>query len=459
MTQREKDQVRDAIYAKGDQFVQLSHEIHAHPELAFSEERAAARITEALSAEGFAVRKGVFGLPTAFGASIGHGPLHVAFCAEYAALPLSCLADRSKPPGLREVWLGPERQDTPCLHACGHNLIAGAAVAAATGLRVIAEEVGLTVSVFGTPGEELLGLPEPPPGCLAPGKIALLEAGAFEGIHAALMVHLGPTPWSFFLPTQVYLRQRARFSRARAAGRSLGVEELRLLEEALQRVVLSLHQIPTCYIARPEGESESAQADLLWIAPSLAEGMRARDSVCHCFLEAASEAGVAVEVAEYAPLPELRNDPRLRASYRKNAQTLGRIRGQDKHIQEEIEIIFSDARVPVLARILKRVLPKLVSPPDLFLDKLPVKGMAGTDFASVSQVIPALHPFIGIGGLAFNHSAEFAAQAATEEAHRAMLDGAVALAWTALDVATDPSLSAYLLACASSRHEASRRRT
>ncbi len=104
-----------------------------------------------------------------------------------------------------------------------------------------------------------------------------------------------------------------------------------------------------------------------------------------------------------------------------------------------------------MARILKRFLPGLASPPGLFLDKLPVKVVAGTDFASVSQVIPAIHPFIGIGGMAFNHSAEFAAQADTDEAYRAMLDGGVALAWTALDAATDTALKAYLLKSASSR--------
>ena len=67
----------------------------------------------------------------------------------------------------------------------------------------------------------------------------------------------------------------------------------------------------------------------------------------------------------------------------------------------------------------------------------------GTDLANVSQVIPAIHPFIGIGGdprMASLYSAGFAAQADTDEAYRAMLDGGVSLAWTVLDAATDPAL-------------------
>src|SRR5512133_2363658 len=145
MISRQRDKVRDAIYAQRDQFVSVAHDLHDHPELAFCEEFAAARLTEFIEPEGFSVRKDICDMPTAFVATFGHGPLHIAFCAEYDALPPACLSDRSKPPELAEVWLTPERQDAPLRHACGHNLIAGAAIAAAVGLRHVADEVGLTI--------------------------------------------------------------------------------------------------------------------------------------------------------------------------------------------------------------------------------------------------------------------------------------------------------------------------
>jgi metal-dependent amidase/aminoacylase/carboxypeptidase family protein len=94
-TTLEKDTVRDAIYAQRDRFVQLAHEIHEHPQLAFTEEYAAARITAFLADEGFNVRTDVYGMPTAFVATIGSGPLQIAFCAEYDALPSSVLTDRT----------------------------------------------------------------------------------------------------------------------------------------------------------------------------------------------------------------------------------------------------------------------------------------------------------------------------------------------------------------------------
>ena len=66
-------------------------------------------------------------------------------------------------------------------HACGHNIVAAAAIGAGLAAAEVAGDVGLTVTVFGTPAEEGGG-----------GKILLLERGAFEDQHAAMMVHPAP---------------------------------------------------------------------------------------------------------------------------------------------------------------------------------------------------------------------------------------------------------------------------
>src|SRR5215813_14225353 len=135
----------------------LSHRIHAHPELGFEEEKSAAWLSEMLTNAGFTIETGVCDLPTAFVARAGSGPLHIAICAEYDALPA----------------VG---------HACGHNIIAAMAAGAGIAAAQVADDVGLTVSVIGTPAEEGGG-----------GKILLLERGAFAGVHAAMMVHPTPT--------------------------------------------------------------------------------------------------------------------------------------------------------------------------------------------------------------------------------------------------------------------------
>src|SRR6059036_617596 len=160
---------RERFDAARDSLIALSHRIHAYPELGFEEERAAAWLSEALSNAGFAVETGICALPTAFIARAGTGPLHITICAEYDCLP----------------GIG---------HACGHNIIAAMAVGAGVAAARVADEVGLTVSVVGTPAEERGG-----------GKILLLERGAFAGVHAAMMVH--PAPFDVVEPPVLAVSQ------------------------------------------------------------------------------------------------------------------------------------------------------------------------------------------------------------------------------------------------------------
>mgnify|MGYP002365266667 CR=1 FL=1 len=78
---------------------------------------------------GFEVTPHCLGLETALLAKAGSGPFRVGICAEYDALP----------------GLG---------HACGHNLIAAIAVGAGAALAPLADHLGMTVEVYGTPAEE-----------------------------------------------------------------------------------------------------------------------------------------------------------------------------------------------------------------------------------------------------------------------------------------------------------------
>jgi hypothetical protein len=55
----------------------------------------------------------------------------------------------------------------------------------------------------------------------------------------------------------------------------------------------------------------------------------------------------------------------------------------------------------------------------------------------VAEVVPAIHPYLGIDSLpALNHQKEFAAHCVGAAAERAIRDAATALAWTAIDVVT-----------------------
>src|SRR5215212_3847664 len=146
-----------AIDDAEDDLIALSKFIHDNPEIALEEVRSSAACADFLEKRGFAVERGVAGLPTAFAASAGTGQPRIAYLAEYDALP----------------GVG---------HGCGHNLIAITGIGAGLGLAAALPHLGGLgrVDVFGTPAEEAVG-----------GKVIMAKAGVFAGVGAALGAHPG----------------------------------------------------------------------------------------------------------------------------------------------------------------------------------------------------------------------------------------------------------------------------
>jgi amidohydrolase len=368
----------DVVRRGRDRLVNLSHTIWAHPELKWEEERASAWVAEALSDGGFAVTRGGWGLPTAVDARAGSGPIHIAFCAEYDALP----------------DIG---------HACGHNIIAATAVGAGLALARVADDLGVTVRVIGTPAEEGGG-----------GKIELLERDAFVGVHAALMVHPFPRDIAE-LPLaaldQFGVRYTGRAAHAgaypeqgRNAADALTVAQVAigLLRQHLTRDA-RVHGICTHGGAAPNIVPASSEAEFMIRSTTVGDLDDLRDRVLDCFRAGATATGTTLEVTpRHQPYAEMHHDAALMTAYRRNAERLGRI--------------FDDG------------------------DRPPPVGGA-TDMGNVSLAVPAIHPAIGIDcGRAANHQPEFTAACVTESADAAVVDGALALAWTAIDWVADTTI-------------------
>jgi amidohydrolase len=152
-----KRRIAAAVDAAHDEILDLSHRIHADPEVAFEEERASAWVAEVLARHGFSVERPAGRLATAVRAtrSGGRGGAkpRIAVLAEYDALP----------------GLG---------HGCGHNTMAASGVGAAIALASIADELPGEIVFFGTPAEER-----------GSGKQIMIDDGLFEGIDAALLFH------------------------------------------------------------------------------------------------------------------------------------------------------------------------------------------------------------------------------------------------------------------------------
>ncbi|GIX47568.1 MAG: peptidase M20 [Candidatus Tectimicrobiota bacterium] len=379
-----KAAARERLFVLQDTLIALSHRIHAHPELGFEEVNACTWLAEALSAAGFAVETGIAELPTAFAARAGSGPLHVAICAEYDALP----------------GIG---------HACGHNLIAAAAVGAGAALAQVADEVGLTVRVIGTPAEEVGD---------AGGKILLLERGAFAGVHAAMMVH--PAPHDVVTPPILaaalfdvhYTGKEAHAAaypeRGINAADALTVAQVAigLLRQHL-RASDRIHGIVTRGGDAPNVIPAHTSARYMVRAQTLAELEALRPRVYRCFEAGALATGATLEIKGGSkPYAEMRHDAEIASLYRRNAERLGRR--------------FDAGSAP--------------------------RAAASTDMGNVSLALPAIHPLIGIDSWpAVNHQPEFAAHCVSAAADKALLDGALALAWTAIDLATEPALRQRLL--------------
>jgi len=376
---------RERLERDREPLIALSHRIHAHPEVGFEEERAAGWLCDDLADAGFAVTRGVGDLPTAFVARAGSGPLHVAFCAEYDALP----------------GIG---------HACGHNMIAAMAVGAATAAARIADEVGLTVSVIGTPAEEGGG-----------GKILLLDRGVFAGVHAAMMVHPAPmdvVEQPFLACAQFEVRYTGKEAHASAfPERGINAADaLTVAQTAIgclrQHIRQSdrIHGIVTHGGDAPNIVPAHTAAHYIVRARTLDELDEIRGKVVRCFEAGALATGSTLALVEdHPPYAEVKPDVDIAACYRRNVETLGRF-------------------LPDLGPMLER--------------------MAGsTDMGNISLAMPSIHPMIGIESLpAVNHQPEFTAHCATPIADRAVMDGALAMAWTAIDLARNAALSRRLLA-------------
>ncbi|MEV4926421.1 M20 family metallopeptidase [Streptomyces roseoverticillatus] len=366
-----KTALRERVLAHRDDLLSLSRRIHAHPETAFAEHRAAGWCAEFLRGHGFDVTAPAYGLDTAFAATTGSGPVTVAVVCEYDALP----------------GLG---------HACGHNLIAAAGLGAALALAPHADELGLTVRVLGTPAEER-----------GAGKALMLQAGAFDGVEAAMMVH--PCPFEVAEFRSFALGTLSVAYTGRAAHPSLNPHEGRNAADALTvaQVALGLlrqqlppqwkvHGVTTGAGTAPNQIPDRATAEYE-IRASAAEDLRElRERVEACFRAGALATGCEVELTRPEPdYLDFRTDAELIALWRDNARALGR----PEPLQRE--------------------------------------PFACTDMGNVSHAVPSIHPVLDItGGACGPHEAEFADAAVSPRGERALLDGAVGMAWTAADFAS-----------------------
>ncbi|BBY07436.1 M20 family metallopeptidase [Mycobacterium noviomagense] len=384
------DAVEDAVRRRGGDIVELSHAIHAEPELAFNEHSSCAKTQKLVAERGFEITASAGGLDTAFRADFGSGQLVVGICAEYDALP----------------GIG---------HACGHNIIAASAVGTALALAEVADDLGLTVALLGTPAEESGG-----------GKALMLQAGVFDDVAVAVMLHPGPADIAAarsLALAEVSVRYRGRESHA-AVAPYLGINAADAVTVAQVAIGLLRQQLAPGQqvhgIVTDGGQAVNVipgQASLLYAMRALnSESLQElRGRVLSCFAAGALATGCEHEIDDMAPpYAELKPDPWLAEACRDEMRRLGR-----EPLPVEIE-----ASLP----------------------------LGSTDMGNVTQVLPGIHPVIGVdAGGATVHQAAFAEAAVGPSADRAVVEGAIMLARTVVRLAETPAQRDRVLAAREQR--------
>jgi amidohydrolase len=370
--------VEDAVNRRRDDLVELSHSIHAEPELAFNEHRSCAK-TQVLVAEyGFEITAAPGGLDTAFRADYGSGPLVIGICAEYDALP----------------GIG---------HACGHNIIAASAVGTALALAEVADELGLTVALLGTPAEEAGG-----------GKVLLLNAGTFDDIAATVMLHPGPLDIArarSLALSQVMVGYLGREAHA-AVAPYLGLNAADAITVAQVAIGLLRQQLAPGQMVHGIVTNGGQATNIIPGWADMQYTMRANDAaslrelegrIADCFLAGAVATGCDYQVEESEPpYDELNPDKWLADTFRAEMVRLGRT-----PVAEEME-----AALP----------------------------LGSTDMGNVTQVMPGIHPIVGIDAQGASvHQPAFAAAAAGPSADKAVVEGAIMLARTVVSLAETPA--------------------
>ena len=372
-----KERVWERIEELADELWDLALKIHDNPELGFKEYKAANWLTEELRKGGFEVE-------------IPYGGLETAFRAEHP--------ERSEGPAIAILA---EYDALPELgHACGHNLIATIAVGAALGLSPLKKELPGRLVVLGTPAEEGGG-----------GKILLVRAGAFRDIDLAMMVH--PADQTLVGRGSLAITEVVIEFKGKAAHASSEPEKG---VNALDAVIQTFNSLNA-------------------LRQHIKDGARIHGIITH----GGVKPNIVPEYAAanfYVRAPENDYRDELVEKLRRCAEGAALATGAEltfKKVGHEYKAIRPNHH---LAQAFRRNLESLGYPVEE-----PKGGLGSTDMGDVSWEVPAIHPYIRITeGEVPGHSREFAEAARSEQAKKAMLAAAKAVAGTCIDVWTDPAL-------------------
>ncbi len=374
-----KKDIASAVDAMRDDLLALSHDIHSEPELALEEYKSAEKLCRAVERNDLKVQREAFGLKTGYASEFGDKGPTIALLSEYDALP----------------GIG---------HACGHNIIATAGLGAALALSKLNGRLPGRVRYLGTPAEERFG-----------GKEIMAREGAFKGVDAAMMIH--PSNMDLITMPCIAISEVEVTYHGRAAHASAvpyrGLNALDAVVTAYQSIAQLRQHIRNTERIHGIITDGGMAANIVPERASCRFYVRAADvndlAPLKARVQACFEAGALATGCTYdahwggTDYLDLKTNWPMAEAYERNATALGR---------------------------------------DFFPVKDIPPGYAGsTDMGNVSHRVPSIHPMMGVAPASvIIHNAEFARYAAMPKGDQAVIDGAKAMAMTALDLMMDKAL-------------------
>ena len=367
--------------------VEVSKKVHGWAESGFEEFKSSEYCAAEMAKHGFAVKKPVAGLETAFRADFSKKSPRpaVAFCCEYDALP----------------GLG---------HGCAHNLIAASAMGAGVALSRVAGWPGKVV-VMGTPAEEG-----------GAGKAVMIERGAWDDVDVGMEIHAHPIDHFTVSRTSNALQALEFEFKGRGPGKNrphydevsaLDAAHLFLAATNMIREHIGVEARIQVLLKGVAGTCDStplAASTEVWVRGGTIEYLdELLAKVKNCAVGAASAVGAEVACRNLSPrfdpiLPNLA----LEGFIRENIEFLG-LKFRPTDVKDDMVRYYAERSY---------------------------HGPHQTDFGNVSQKMPAAHIKVGLGHEFAFHTPRAVEMALSDRAHEVMVQGAKVMALTAYDLLT-----------------------
>ncbi|TWW02153.1 amidohydrolase [Chitinophaga pinensis] len=429
-----QDKDKQAITAYLDKqsatYADISKKIWGYAEVGYQEEKSSALLESVLEKEGFTVKKGIAGIPTAFVASYGSGQPVIGILAEYDALPGLSQTDEPQQHAIEEGGAG---------HGCGHNLFGTASVAAAVSVKnwLKAHNGKGTIRVYGCPAEEG-----------GSGKVYMVRAGLFDDVNAVLHWHPGNDNSAATYPWMSNKNAKFRFygaashaSGAPEKGRSAldAVEAMDFMVNMMREHVPDHTRIH--YVITKGGDAPN-------VVPAFAEvyyyvrhpDMQVVKDVWERLVKAAEGAAMGTGTTmKYEVIGGVYNMLPNEALSRIMDTNLRQVGGyvytsEERAFAQKIQSTLVDkSKLPDLDKTTSTVQP--------FVIETGIRGGASSDVADVSWVTPTA----GISTATFvpgssGHSWQNVAAAGTSIGAKGMMIAAKTIALTAYDLFNDPAV-------------------